>query len=192
MSVIEWLGSITWIFLNMTLLGPPMEVQLVSQYLLTWPYWSWGIWQENLAAKMSLKLVYMYIYTYMLPKTKYVILLLWNLWSTVISYAMNKIAIISHITMSYNKHYQKQFSRKACVFLVSYRPWLSDVVINYIEKYFLVSLNFYPFCILASTRKAMHMVRADSKQVVTISNAAGNKLHEFRVGGLFTYLLVII
>ena len=34
---------------------------------------------------------------------------------------------------------------------------------------------------LASTRKAMHMVRADSKQVVTVSNAAGNKLHEFRV-----------
>lgn len=33
----------------------------------------------------------------------------------------------------------------------------------------------------AATKKAMHMVRADSKQIVTIFNAAGNKLHEFRV-----------
>jgi len=37
------------------------------------------------------------------------------------------------------------------------------------------------FYIIATMKKAMHMVRADSKQIVSIYNAAGNRLHDFKV-----------
>lgn len=42
------------------------------------------------------------------------------------------------------------------------------------------------FYIIATMKKAMHMVRADSKQIVSIYNAAGNRLHDFKVSHSLT------